>query len=71
MSVLRVNDITSTSDGAVELTEGLIVGDGGTLTSNLSMSGVCTSTAFVGDGSSITVTGGVSNAKIFAITYIF
>jgi hypothetical protein len=35
------------------------------------MSGVCTSTAFVGDGSAITVTGGASNAKIFAITYIF
>jgi len=71
MSSLRVNQITNlNNDGAVEFSSGITIPSGQTITGNITLSGVCTSTSFSGDGSLITVSGGVSNSKIFGITYI-
>lgn len=71
MSTLRVNKITNTNNtGVVTFSQGFTVPGGKTISSNISLSGVCTATTFSGDGSGITVTGGVTNAKLFGITLI-
>lgn len=71
MSTLRVNKITnSAGNGAVEFTKGVSVGPDQTISGNISLSGVCTAASFKGDGSGLTVTGGVTNSKIFAINLI-
>jgi hypothetical protein len=71
MSVLRVNQITNfNSNGPVEFSQGVSVPANQTITGDISLSGICTATAFVGNGNGITITGGVTNAKIFATVLI-
>lgn len=71
MSTLRVNKITnSAGTGAVEFTKGVSIPSGQTISGNVSLSGVCTATSFKGDGSGLSVTGGVTNSKMFAINLI-
>ncbi len=72
MSTLRVNSITNAAgNGSVEFSKGFSVPAGKSITGNVNLTGVCTATTFIGDGSGITVTGGATNSKIFAITSIF
>ena len=71
MSVLRVNQITDLDGtGAVEFSQGVSVPANQTITGDINLSGICTATAFVGNGDGITVTGGVSNSQIFATILI-
>ena len=71
MSVLRVNQITDLDGtGAVEFSQGVSVPANQTVTGHINLSGICTAVAFVGNGNGITVTGGATNAKIFAIALI-
>ena len=68
MSVLRVNEITNLNDnGAVEFSKGVVLPS---LTGDVTVSGVCTATSYVGSGIGITVPGGATNSKIFGITFI-
>jgi hypothetical protein len=71
MSVLRVNQITDLDGtGAVEFSQGVSVSPNKTITGDINLSGICTATAFLGSGIGITVTGGVTNSQIFALTFI-
>jgi hypothetical protein len=71
MSTLRVNKISNLNDnGPVEFTKGVEVPANQTVTGDINLSGICTATAFVGNGNGITVTGGATNAKIFATVLI-
>lgn len=71
MSVLRVNAITNFEGvGVVTFSKGLIVPSGKSIDGDINISGVVTATSFVGSGAGITVSGGVTNSAIFAITYI-
>ena len=71
MSTLRVNKISNLNDnGPVEFTKGVEVPANQTVTGDINLSGICTATAFVGNGNGITVTGGATNAKIFATILI-
>ena len=71
MSVLRVNQITDLDGtGAVEFFQGVSVPANQTITGDISLSGICTASAFVGNGDGITVTGGATNANIFATILI-
>lgn len=76
MSTLRVNKITSVSDGPVEFTKGVILPAGQSITeTNLYINtvGVVTATSFSGVGAGIT-TFGVQNevrkSKVIALTII-
>lgn len=71
MSVLRVDTITNLdNDGAPEFSQGFNIPDGKTITGDVNLSGVATATVFSGNGSGITVVGGIPNATIFALTFI-
>ena len=71
MSTLRVNKISNLNDnGPVEFTKGVEVPANQTVTGDINLSGICTATAFVGNGIGITVSGGVTNSQIFALTFI-
>ena len=53
MSILKVDNLRSPSDSSVVFTKGIQIGIGSTIISNI-ICGVCTASAFVGDGSGLT-----------------
>jgi len=71
MSTLRVDQITNEAGtGAVEFSQGVSIPENKTITGDISLTGICTATRFVGNGIGITVTGGATIAKIFATILI-
>mgnify|MGYP003109227660 CR=1 FL=1 len=71
MSVLRVNNLVNNANtGVVTFSKGMTLPAGVSVDGAINLTGVCTATSFVGSGANITVTGGVSNAAIFALTFI-
>ena len=71
MSVLRVNNIVNNAaTGVVTFSKGVTLPAGVSVDGAINLTGVVTATSFVGNGELITVTGGVSNAAIFGITFI-
>lgn len=71
MSTLRVDQITNEAGtGAVEFSQGVSIPAGKTITGDISLTGVCTATTFVGSGVGITVTGGVTISKALALKLI-
>ena len=71
MSTLRVDQITNEAGtGAVEFSQGVSIPTGKTITGNISVTGVCTATTFVGSGIGLTVNNSVPNSKVFALNFI-
>ena len=71
MSTLRVDQITNEAGtGAVEFSQGVSIPAGKTITGNISITGIVTATTFVGSGAGLTVTGGITNSKSFALNLI-
>lgn len=72
MSVLRVNSIGSTNGtSAIVFPRGLTIGDGRSITAGIvSITGVCTATTFVGDGSRLTNTPILQPSRVYALNII-
>lgn len=71
MSTLRVDQITNEAGtGAVEFSQGVSISAGKTITGDISLTGVCTATTFVGNGYGLTVTGGIAPSKVLATILI-
>ena len=71
MSTLRVDQITNEAGtGAVAFSQGVSISAGKTITGNISLTGVCTATTFLGSGIGLTISGGISNPKAFALNFI-
>ena len=73
MSTLRVDQITNEAGtGAVEFSQGVSIPANKTITvlGDISLTGIVTATTFVGSGIGLTVSGSVSNSKVFALNFI-
>ena len=71
MSVLRVAKIVDQgARSAVNFPKGLSIGESGTITGNVDVTGVATCNFLVGDGSAITDSGGVLPAKAISLMII-
>lgn len=71
MSTLRVNQVTNEAGtGAVEFSQGIEFPANSTLTTDITLTGVCTSTSFSGNGSGLTASFAISNSKLYAYNFI-
>lgn len=71
MSTLRVSSITNVDDnGPVEFPNGLTISSGKQITGNVSLSGVCTSTSYSGNASSMSFPGKITNSKTIGFILI-
>lgn len=71
MSTLRVDQIANESGtGAVEFSQGVSIPADKTITGDISLTGIVTATTFVGTGAGLTISGGITNSKTFALNLI-
>lgn len=67
-SRINVNQITSSSDGPVNLNSGITIPSGKqfSIQGNVNVTGVLTATSFTGDGSGLTGLPTITTSKVFA-----
>ena len=71
MSTLKVNEIANfAGSGAVEFTRGVSISGDKTITGNISLTGICTATIFVGSGIGVTHPNSISISKTIVTNLI-